>query len=118
MAAAAEGQAPIVNSVRPALTGVAECDSSTALRLFASIFHREADEALLREIELRRDELEIVLGGNPLAGLDLSGTARAAEGQAPSRARPALTGVAEGQAPSKARPALTGVEPGGRKQAL
>ncbi|MHC4502588.1 MAG: hypothetical protein ACYTFI_04715, partial [Planctomycetota bacterium] len=32
---------------------------------------------------------------------------RDAEGQAPPKARPALTGVAEGQAPRKVRPALT-----------
>ncbi len=52
------------------MTVTAECDISTALRLFASIFHREADEPLLREIEHRQCELEDVLGGNPLAGLD------------------------------------------------
>ena len=50
---------------------VAECDVPTALRLFASIFHREADVALLREMKRRRDELKGVLGGDPLAGLDV-----------------------------------------------
>ncbi len=57
----------------------ADCGSSTALRLFASIFHREADEPLIREIELRRDELEGVLGGNPLAGLAVERPAEAVE---------------------------------------
>ncbi len=51
---------------------IAECDSSTALRLFASIFQREADEPLLREIKLRRDELNGVLDGDPLAGLEMN----------------------------------------------
>ena len=41
-----------------------------------------------------------------------SGPALPAEGQAPSKVRPALTGVAGGQAPSKVRPALTGVAGG------
>lgn len=68
-----------MSKVRPALTGVAECEVPTALRLFASIFHREADEPLLREIELRQDELEGVLGGDPLAGLDMNRPEEAAE---------------------------------------
>ena len=41
-----------------------------ALRLFASIFQREVDERLLKEIETRRQELAGVLGGDPLAGLE------------------------------------------------
>jgi TorA maturation chaperone TorD len=40
------------------------------LRLFASIFEREVDEKLLGELAARGQEIETVLGGDPLAGID------------------------------------------------
>ena len=46
-------------------------DISTALRLFASIFQREVDRELLREIRAQRNKLQSVLGADPLTGLDL-----------------------------------------------
>jgi TorA maturation chaperone TorD len=45
---------------------------ATALRLFASIFQREPDGTLIRELDERRDELLSALGTDPLAGLDLA----------------------------------------------
>lgn len=50
-----------------------------ALRLFASIFEREVDEKLLGELATRGQEIENVLGGDPLAGIDPSGAASAIE---------------------------------------
>ena len=61
------------------MTVTAGCDVSTALRLFASIFYREADEPLLREIEHRQCELEGVLDGNSLDGLDTGRPEKAVE---------------------------------------
>lgn len=42
-----------------------------ALRLFGSVFQREADRRLLEQIEARRGELSAVLEGDPLDGLDM-----------------------------------------------
>lgn len=42
-----------------------------ALRLFGSIFHREADGRLLEQIEARRQEVSAVLEGDPFDGLDM-----------------------------------------------
>ena len=47
---------------------------ATALRLFASIFHREVDSRLLQEIVLNREELRGLLGGDPLQEMLLDST--------------------------------------------
>lgn len=47
---------------------------ATALRLFASIFHREVDSALLREIVLNRVDLRALLGRDPLEAVSLDNT--------------------------------------------
>ncbi len=52
---------------------------AAALRLFGSIFYREVDERLLRQVVARREELVQVLGADPLAGLDLHNTAATVE---------------------------------------
>jgi TorA maturation chaperone TorD len=44
----------------------------TALRLFASIFVREVDERLLRQLVGQRTELADALGADPLDGLDVT----------------------------------------------
>ena len=50
-----------------------------ALRLFAPIFEREVDEKLLGELATRRQEIENVLGADPLAGIDPSDAVSAVE---------------------------------------
>jgi len=64
---------------RPAGTAPDARAIPAALRLFASIFEREVDEKLLGELATRRREIENVLGGDPLAGIDLSDAASAVE---------------------------------------
>lgn len=51
------------------MTATVNNDVSMALRLFASIFQREVDGPLLKELISRRDELPDVLGEDPLPGL-------------------------------------------------
>lgn len=51
---------------------VAAMDNISAmLRLFASVFQREADGRLLSQLDSQRDEIRKALGEDPLAGLDL-----------------------------------------------
>jgi len=56
-----------------------EKDISTALRLFGSIFQREIDQELLNEIQSRRNDLNPVLGSDPLADLNLKQPRKAIE---------------------------------------
>lgn len=63
----------------PAALARPEQSVPAALRLFASIFQREVDERLLRELRSRRRELAGVLGGDPLAGLELGDGGAAVE---------------------------------------
>ena len=59
--------------------GKTPCSSSTAaaLRLFASVFQREVDGPLLRQLVARKQDLSDILGGDPLAELDLNDTDKA-----------------------------------------
>ncbi|MDK1030699.1 MAG: hypothetical protein QGD94_01695, partial [Planctomycetia bacterium] len=51
---------------------VAAMDNISAmLRLFASVFQREADGRLLSQLDTHRDEIREALGEDPLAGVDL-----------------------------------------------
>ncbi len=63
------------SSSRPAWFDAEAADRArvvpAALRLFASVFHRETDARLLEEIKARGQELSAALGGDPLAEQDL-----------------------------------------------
>lgn len=65
--------------VKSAGTGQDVRPIPAALRLFASVFEREVDEKLLGELTARRQEIENVLGGDPLAGIDPGDAASALE---------------------------------------
>ena len=55
---------------------------STALRLFASIFYREADGKLIGKLQAQGAGLVAALGGDPLIGLDMSDPETVLEGLA------------------------------------
>ncbi len=54
------------------MTSCATAELATTLRLFASVFAREADEALLRGIMARRSAITGTLGRDPLSDLPLA----------------------------------------------
>lgn len=59
--------------------GTPGTELAAALRLFASIFEQEVNEAFLREIQARLPELSDTLGNDPLSGLDLTRRSSALE---------------------------------------